>query len=536
MLPSRRAFVSGAATSLFALPVSASAASSNSNSQGSVPAEFLQSAAGAVSRSVQAKLGDITSVKDFGAKGDGVTDDTAAFQAAIDVADSHANAHRSIFIPPGGYRITGTIRLNKNFIRLHGDGDKSCLYFDPPATGATMLRVRNSNPAEIIKYVTLENLGIIANPASTAKVKTAIEIVDGTIIAIENVNILDYSWTDASHGSIGLHMRGRDQHYVRGCYIIADRPRYVGLNPNSAKYQFDSHVFIGNTWHALAPGGSAGTGYGTFFVPGSVPSNWLELGCDQVSGNGGIYLNNQGTVVTETPSQIQISMFRPEGGTANGVGVGGGWGVYMDFGTGNPSCSNMTIEHSSVNDPSTNGYLIKGVSSLSVRHVNCGFGATNNAFIIDRVGQLEIFSLGIAHPSATVTLNSMFAQKLVKLAGAAPTDKSIGSGYYTRYDSDTPSRNLVYRNGVRSWQRTEELRNQGAMALPALAAGGSMLVFVSSGLGGAVYAVTHTSSFLLNASPGWEAAIGIVSDGAGNSRLVNRSAGNQTFTVNTSGT
>jgi hypothetical protein len=49
---------------------------------------------------------DAVSVKAFGARGDGVTDDSAAFERAI-------RAHDKIFVPPGDYRITGTLALGK---------------------------------------------------------------------------------------------------------------------------------------------------------------------------------------------------------------------------------------------------------------------------------------------------------------------------------------------------------------------------------------------------------------------------------------
>ena len=51
---------------------------------------------GAVTRTVKAKLQESVSVKDFGAVGDGVTDDTAAIQAALGASDS-------IYFPAGTY-------------------------------------------------------------------------------------------------------------------------------------------------------------------------------------------------------------------------------------------------------------------------------------------------------------------------------------------------------------------------------------------------------------------------------------------------
>jgi hypothetical protein len=69
---------------------------------------FLQSGTGATSRSVQSKLREMVSVLDFGAAGDGIQDDTAYIQAALDAISSTGG---EIYLPRGTYKITSTFPL-----------------------------------------------------------------------------------------------------------------------------------------------------------------------------------------------------------------------------------------------------------------------------------------------------------------------------------------------------------------------------------------------------------------------------------------
>ena len=104
---------------------------------------FTPSGTGAAARTSHDKFSDLISVKDFGAVGDGLTDDTNAIINALAASDS-------VFLPEGEYLTTATIRLTTRQSLL-GAGQKSVI----KANADTF------NVIEVVEdYVTLSNFRI----------------------------------------------------------------------------------------------------------------------------------------------------------------------------------------------------------------------------------------------------------------------------------------------------------------------------------------------------------------------------------------
>jgi len=85
--------------------------------------DFQQAGTGAVTRTVQSKLRDVVSVADFGAVGDGVADDTAEIQAAI---DSLSTGQALVFQSGKTYKI-GQVIFNGKSVAVMAHGAKFTL-------------------------------------------------------------------------------------------------------------------------------------------------------------------------------------------------------------------------------------------------------------------------------------------------------------------------------------------------------------------------------------------------------------------------
>jgi hypothetical protein len=82
---------------------------------------YLPSGTGAVTRGIQGKLRETVSVTDFGAVGDGTTDDTAAIQAALNAG------FKAVYVPLGSFKFsTLTMPTTFGFV-LFGSGTSSVL-------------------------------------------------------------------------------------------------------------------------------------------------------------------------------------------------------------------------------------------------------------------------------------------------------------------------------------------------------------------------------------------------------------------------
>jgi hypothetical protein len=77
----------------------------------------------------------VFNVRDCGAAGDGVADDTAAVQAAIDAASTSGGG--VVYMPSGTYRVSASLTVHSR-ISIQGDGDQASVLYQTGATASAL--------------------------------------------------------------------------------------------------------------------------------------------------------------------------------------------------------------------------------------------------------------------------------------------------------------------------------------------------------------------------------------------------------------
>lgn len=115
------------------------------------------------------------SVKDFGAVGDGVADDTAAIQAAIDFAFTGSTNQfngGSVHFPKGKYKVSAPVVLFRRGIHLYGEGRGSVIFIDRsawPINSGIFYSTFNNRAFDYTSNLLVENLYFYAyDPADNA--------------------------------------------------------------------------------------------------------------------------------------------------------------------------------------------------------------------------------------------------------------------------------------------------------------------------------------------------------------------------------
>lgn len=240
---------------------------------------------------------EVFNVKDYGAKGDGVTEDTAAIQAAITAASTGG---RTVFFPKGTY-LTKSLTVPVNNMVLRGDG---CGYgYDSLTDPAAILKfIAGSGPIGI-------NLTGIEYPAAGWSFRQYCRIAD---LAIYGEGVLD----------TGVNCTGAnllERLYIKGCNLQAIR---LGNATNQTHIR-DCALCFNQGWGLR--------------VVGPATTIWSMEGCNiRQNVTGGMYIES-GSCVT-----VQDTVIESNTGTAIKVFWGSsGWCRQFYF--KNVWCENNTL-------------------------------------------------------------------------------------------------------------------------------------------------------------------------------------------------
>ena len=151
---------------------------------------YTQGGTGSVARTVTNKLQESVSVLDFGADPTGVADSTTAIQAAI-------NSCNNILIPPGIYKCSAALTINKNSTTIRGTRGASILQFVTAGSDGIVF-----TGAPNLQLIVLEGVVIQSATATGGKALNIAFLTDGQINHV--IRDVKFGYSGAGRWAYGL--------------------------------------------------------------------------------------------------------------------------------------------------------------------------------------------------------------------------------------------------------------------------------------------------------------------------------------------
>ena len=178
--------------------------------------KYDQGATGAVNRPFNQKLAEQVSVLDFGAVGNGTTDDTAAIQAAL-------NTGKNVYFPNGTYMVASSILASASNITISGTATIKPLSTYVAVGFDSVLKITGSN-------VNVSNL-IFDGVLAVANAIDALLFTNGA----SNVNVTNCTFKNLTTGfAVGFNPTS-SYSKVTSCYCEATKGGilFQGTNPTA---------------------------------------------------------------------------------------------------------------------------------------------------------------------------------------------------------------------------------------------------------------------------------------------------------------
>jgi hypothetical protein len=218
------------------------------------------------------------SVKDYGAVGNGSTDDTAAIQSALDYCSENG---KTLHIPAGKYRTTAELTVggsaNTPYLTIVGDG----IAFDGSAKGATIFYDGATNTSTSVIYinavgrVSMSNLQIFAN----SKAGKCIRVTpDGGSFASFGWYFQSVNFQGATQYGFTVEGSSNGARFdFQACDFYANGVAgFYNNNPNSVNHNFTGCAFSNGQYGIWNAQGSYRL-YGCEFSVNSIADNYIQV-------------------------------------------------------------------------------------------------------------------------------------------------------------------------------------------------------------------------------------------------------------------